>query len=329
MKTSGKTRLTLSLFAGLLVLCINASSAMAADIFAPPSEGCENLMAQSSNLCVQGNRDTLGAYLQELVDAHSSGQPSSGGGSSTLDEQRAQKTADNTPDPRALAYEEWARCKAAAPGKGPKGSAASSTNYDDACPLPPAPQRGNDQAQDPGRQPTTQDILYAAATIIHADGAGLYKRPLNVSYTNKYIPSIVAVTSPTQTHVINLLGHDITITLTATQYEWSWGDGTPNLVTTSTGSVWQDGMDLNTDPRLIRHYYTPPQGWRSMLDGPYPHEDREITLTTTWSGTATNPFTGETQTINGLVTTTETTGKFPLSHLVINNTDTWEEKQGH
>ena len=99
--------------------------------------------------------------------------------------------------------------------------------------------------------------------------------------------------------------------------------------TTSTGSVWQDGMDLNTDPRLIRHYYTPPQGWRSMLDGPYPHEDREITLTTTWSGTATNPFTGDTQTINGLVTTTETTGKFPLSHLVINNTDTWEEKQGH
>ena len=168
-----------------------------------------------------------------------------------------------------------------------------------------------------------------AATIIHADGAGLYKRPLNVSYTNKYIPSIVAVTSPTQTHVINLLGHEITITLTATQYVWSWGDGTPNLVTTSTGAVWQEGMDLNTDPRLIRHYYTPPQGWRSMLDGPYPHEDREITLTTTWSGTATNPFTGDTQTINGLVTTTETTGKFPLSHLVINNTDTWEEKQGH
>ena len=80
---------------------------------------------------------------------------------------------------------------------------------------------------------------------------------------------------------------------------------------------------------LFHDYYTPPQGWRSMLDGPYPHENREITLTTTWSGTVTNPFTGETQTINGLVTTTETTGPFPLSHLVINNTDTWEEKQGH
>ena len=177
--------------------------------------------------------------------------------------------------------------------------------------------------------PTTREILYYAATTIHADGAGLRKRPDGVSYTNRFVPTIVSVTNPTQTHVINLLGRDITITLTATNYEYSWGDGTPNTVTTSPGLAWEKGIDPNNDPRLIRHYYTPPQGWRSGFDGPYPHENRELTLTTTWKGTATNPFTGETQTINGLVTTTETTGKFPLSHLVINNTDTWEEKQGH
>ena len=177
--------------------------------------------------------------------------------------------------------------------------------------------------------PTTQEILYYAATTIHADGAGINKQPPTVSYTNRFVPTIVSVTSPTQTHVINLLGRDITITLTATNYEYSWGDGTPNTVTTSPGLAWEKGIDPNKDPRLIRHYYTPPLGWRSGFDGPYPHENREITLTTTWSGTATNPFTGETQTINGLVTTTETTGPFPLSHLVINNTDTWEEKQGH
>ena len=177
--------------------------------------------------------------------------------------------------------------------------------------------------------PTTQEILYYAATTIHADGAGINKQPPTVSYTNRFVPTIVSVTAPTQTHVINLLGRDITITLTATNYEYNWGDGTPNTVTTSPGLAWEKGIDPNKDPRLIRHYYTPPQGWRSGFDGPYPHENREITLTTTWSGTATNPFTGETQTINGLVTTTETTGPFPLSHLVINNTDTWEEKQGH
>ena len=311
------------------ILCTHLTISITGETVAQPIDNCTDNTGIQLGICINTDNDSLTVLAQQQKQIQSSGQPSSGGGSSTLDDQRAQKTADNTPDPRALAYEEWARCKASAPGTGPKGNAASSTNYDDACPLPPAPQHSNDKDQDPGRQPTTEDILYAAATIIHADGAGLYKRPLGVSYTNKFIPSIVAATSPTQTHVINLLGRDITITLTATNYEWNWGDGTANLVTASTGSVWSEGMDLNTDPNLIRHYYTPSQGWRSMLDGPYPHEDRDITLTTTWSGTATNPFTGETQTINGLVTTTETTGKFPLSHLVINNTDTWEEKQGH
>ena len=177
--------------------------------------------------------------------------------------------------------------------------------------------------------PTTREILLAASTLIHADGAGLYKRPADVSYTNKHIPTLVAATHPTQTHVINLLGHDITITLTATSYTWSWGDDTPDLTTTSPGVPWHKGMKPNTDPALIRHYYTPPNGWRSRFDGPYPKATRTITLTTTWAGTATNPFTGETQTINGLVTTTETTGPFRLSHLLISNTDTWEESQGH
>ncbi len=180
-----------------------------------------------------------------------------------------------------------------------------------------------------GQAPTTREILYYAATTIHADGAGLHKRPEGVSYTNKYIPTLVAATHPTQAHTVTLLGHDITVTLTATSYTWSWGDGTPDLTTTSPGMPWQEGMDPNTDPALIRHYYKAPDGWKSFLDGPYPYATRAITLTTTWAGTATNPFTGDTQTINGLVTTTETTGPFPLSQLIVNNTDTAEEKQGH
>ena len=139
----------------------------------------------------------------------------------------------------------------------------------------------------------------------------------------------MSVANPTQTHVINLLGHDITITLKATNYEWDWGDGTPHTITAYQGMVFEKGMDPNKDPALIRHYYTPPNGWRSRFDSPYPEATRTITLTTTWSGTATNPFTGETQTINGLVTTKETTGPFRLSHLIVSNTDTWEEKQGH
>ena len=208
-------------------------------------------------------------------------------------------------------------------GKGHEGIQSDGSTALYAC-RPVFPKTGES-----GWTPTTREILYYAATTIHADGAGLHKRPSKVSFTNKYIPTIVAATHPTQTHTINLLGHDITITLRATSYEWDWGDGTPNTVTAYHGMPYEKGMDLNKDPRLIRHYYTPPNGWRSRFDGPYPDATRTITLTTTWSGTATNPFTGETQTINGLVTTTETTGPFYLDHLTVSNTDTWEEKQGH
>ena len=194
------------------------------------------------------------------------------------------------------------------------------------CAYPP-PEPGEDA--NPERLPSTREILLSAANLINADGAGLHKRPEGVSYTNKYIPTLVAATHPTQTHTVTLLGRDITITLTATSYTWSWGDGTPDLTTTSPGMPWHEGMDPNSDPALIRHYYKAPNGWKSFLDGPYPSATRTITLTATWAGTATNPFTGETQTINGLVTTTETTGSFPLSQLIVNNTDTSEEKQGH
>ena len=226
-----------------------------------------------------------------------------------------------TPTAEADHYVDWAHC------------AADSQDPDvpdylrvAVCAYPP-PEHGEDT--NPQRLPSTREILLSAANLINADGAGLYKRPEGVSYTNKFIPTLVAATHPTQTHTVTLLGHDITITLTATSYTWSWGDGTPDLTTTSPGMPWQEGMDPNTDPALIRHYYKAPNGWKSFLDGPYPSATRTITLTTTWAGTATNPFTGDTQTINGLVTTTETTGPFPLGQLIVNNTDTSEEKQGH
>ena len=303
----------------LIISCANIQCAVADDANAPCTTANDNPFGFCADTTPGGiNANAWKNAHKELPSSDPNVPPP------TVNDRRATTTAEANP---AASSQPFKRCVEVFVGKAANSPIVSDDATVVRCELPPDPEGGPNQ--DPGRVPTTRDILFMASTIIHADGAGLYKRPLNVSYTNKYIPSIVAVTSPTQTHIINLLGHDITITLTATQYEWSWGDGTPNLVTTSTGSVWQDGMDLNTDPNLIRHYYTPPQGWRSMLDGPYPHEDREITLTTTWSGTLTNPFTGDTQTINGLVTTTETTGKFPLSHLVINNTDTWEEKQGH
>ena len=243
---------------------------------------------------------------------------------STPEDDKSRLTAEGAATPEAQRYWNWARCASVSIGTAPNDGHVS----DEDCSLPIDPTTGT-VTREPTQLPTTRDLLLAAATTIHADGAGLHKRPEGVSYTNKYIPTLVAATHPTQTHTVTLLGHDITVTLTATSYTWSWGDGTPDLTTTSPGMPWQEGMDPNTDPALIRHYYTAPNGWKSFLDGPYPYATRTITLTTTWAGTATNPFTGDTQTINGLVTTTETTGPFPLGQLIVNNTDTAEEKQGH
>lgn len=49
-----------------------------------------------------------------------------------------------------------------------------------------------------GAVPTTREILYYAAATIHADGAGLRKRPDGVSYTNRRIPTLVTLPKPTQ-----------------------------------------------------------------------------------------------------------------------------------
>ena len=320
MATISKMLCVIGITAGSLLMLGHASASFADSI--PTS--CDTESGALSGFCASSTPGGIQAEVWRKDHDQDSSQQ--GDNNSTVGDQRPRKTAEGEVDPAAAPYKDPARCMNVYVNKAPNSPVVSDDDTVDNCPLPSDPDGGS---QDPGRIPTTRDILYLAATTIHPDGAGLYKRPEGVSYTNKYIPTLVAATHPTQTHTVTLLGHDITITLTATSYTWSWGDGTPDLTTTSPGMPWQEGMDPNTDPALIRHYYKAPNGWKSFLDGPYPYATRTITLTTTWAGTATNPFTGDTQTINGLVTTTETTGPFPLGQLIVNNTDTSEEKQGH
>ena len=306
---------------------ISAGIALADSSTIPPTSSCADAFGSQLGFCADGSNDAANIYLQEQQKYHIPIEQPSLGYPWTLDDQRNQLTAEGAFDPAATSYKGPARCMNVYVNKAPNSPTVSDDNTVDNCPLPSDPDGGSNQ--DPGRIPTTRDILYLAATTIHPDGAGLHKRPEGVSYTNKYIPTLVAATRPTQTHVVTMFGREVTVTFTATSYTWSWGDGSPDVTTTSPGMPWHEGMDPDTDPALIRHYYKAPNGWKSFLDGPYPSATRTITLTTTWAGTATNPFTGDTQTINGLVTTTETTGPFPLGQLIVNNTDTSEEKQGH
>ena len=317
MATISRTLCLIGLTLGSLLMLGQASASFADGI--PTS--CDIESGAPSGFCASSTPGGIkaGAWRED----HDQDSSPQGNNNSTVGDQRAQLTADAAASPEARTYAEDDQCD---------GRTMHTVTLPDGSESSPfvcahITRKGNGDTA--GQLPTTREILYYAATTIHADGAGLHKRPEGVSYTNKYIPTLVAATHPTQAHTVTLLGHDITVTLTATSYTWSWGDGTPDVTTTSPGMPWQEGMDPNTDPALIRHYYKAPNGWKSFLDGPYPSATRTITLTTTWAGTATNPFTGDTQTINGLVTTTETTGPFPLGQLIVNNTDTAEEKQGH
>ena len=73
----------------------------------------------------------------------------------------------------------------------------------------------------PSTPPSTRTILRRAAATVHADGAGINKQPPGVSYTNRFVPTIVSVTNPTQTHTVTLFGREVTVTFTAMSYEWN------------------------------------------------------------------------------------------------------------
>ncbi|MDC4233988.1 hypothetical protein M3T53_09835, partial [Actinomyces sp. B33] len=155
--------------------------------------------------------------------------------------------------------------------------------------------------------PSASDILITAASTIDAHGAGLTIQPARASYIN--IPTLAHAASPTQTLTTTVLGHPVTIVLEATSFSFDFGDGSPPVVSASPGAPWPDTTN--------QHTYT------------HPMDSVRITLTTTWAGTATSPFTGQTATINGLVTTTETSNPFPVKRAHIILTDTADERPRH
>ena len=158
--------------------------------------------------------------------------------------------------------------------------------------------------------------MRTALARVPVSGAGLLWQPREKSYTNAGVPTIVYAATPSQTHTASLFGREVVITLTASQYSYDFGDGTAPLVTSRAGEPWRRG---NKEARLTHHYEETTSGG----------ERRVITLTTTWDATTTNPFTGQTLTLPSIITTTERSDPFPVSHLRIDLTDTADEQDGH
>ena len=203
---------------------------------------------------------------------------------------------------------------------GDAGAASSHCQYvPGPAPTTPTADEGepaDEESGGVGEAPSTETIVRTALARVAVSGAGLSWQPRKKSYTNVGVPTIVYATAPSQTHTASLFGHEVVITLTASQYSYDFGDGTPPLVTSRAGEPWRRG---NKEARLTHHYEETTSGG----------ERRVITLTTTWDATTTNPFTGETLTLPAVVTTTERSDPFPVSHLRIDLTDTADEQDGH
>lgn len=138
--------------------------------------------------------------------------------------------------------------------------------------------------------PDATALLEYAVARVQASGAGLVKQPTWDTLID--VPTLVYVTSPTQTLTTTLFGAPVTITLEATRFSYDFGDGSAPLVTTDPGAPYP--------ATRVYHTYQRKQ------------HDVVITLTTTWRGSVTSPFDGSTASLNGAVTTVESTQPFTV-----------------
>ena len=321
-----------------------AALALALTLFAPPAA------ADDPNFSMKGERDDGGSGPAVTVEATQRSSTAHGGAPSSLvgggSGGSGGGSADNAPavpagsgapvgsgggpsvpggrvsgGPLVLVCtgeREGIPGSAARPGDA--GAASSHCQYvaGTAPTTPPADEDGG-PADDGGEgeaPPSTEAIVRTALARVPVSGAGLSWQPRKKSYTNVGVPTIVYAAAPTQSHTTTLFGREVSITLTASRFSYDFGDSTAPLVTSRAGEPWRRG---NKEARLTHHYEEVTRG----------EERRTITLTTTWDATTTNPFTGETLTLPAVVTTTEESDPFPVSHLRIDLTDTADEQDGH
>ncbi len=148
------------------------------------------------------------------------------------------------------------------------------------------------QGSDLGAQPTTDEIIEQFMTTVRARGSGLVVQPERIAFTG--IPTLAHASSPTQVLSTRVFNETVEISLTATQFSFDFGDKSPPVTSPVPGAPWPD--------QTISHSFS------------LPAKQRHVTLTTTWSGEITNPFTGEHRVIPNLVTTVERSQAITVTH---------------
>ena len=161
--------------------------------------------------------------------------------------------------------------------------------------------------QPAGAGPQTVTITTRQAATLIASGSGITRQPPGAKVVIS--KAFIVYTDPSPRHqTTTILGTTVEIEFTPTSYTWNWGDGT----TTTT-----------TDPghphphQTVTHHYK------------HTAQDITTTLTTTWT-TRYRPQ-GDTnwRTIDGTITTNETSTPYDLVRIITYLTDDAEQAQGH
>ena len=171
-----------------------------------------------------------------------------------------------------------------------------------------APNRPTQPAEPTGGgTPRTITITTRQAATLIASGSGITRQPPGPQVVIS--KAFIVYTDPTPRHqTTTILGTPIEVEFTPVSYTWTWGDGT-TTTTTDPGHPYPN--------QTVTHHYQ--------------HTATSVTttLTTTWT-TRFRPA-GETQwrTIDGTITTTETSTPYDLVRIVTYLTDDAEQAQGH
>ena len=145
-----------------------------------------------------------------------------------------------------------------------------------------------------------------AATLI-ASGSGITRQPPGPQVVIS--KAFIVYTDPTPRHqTTTILGTPIEVEFTPVSYTWTWGDGT-TTTTTDPGHPYPN--------QTVTHHYQ------------HTATGVTTTLTTTWT-TRYRPQGDTTwRTIDGTITTTETSTPYDLVRIITYLTDDAEQAQGH
>ena len=166
------------------------------------------------------------------------------------------------------------------------------------------------QPQEPttaGGGPRVVTITTREAATLIAAGSGITRQPPGPQVIIS--KAFIVYTDPTPRYqTTTILGTTIEVEFTPTSYTWNWGDAT----TTTT-----------TDPGHPYPHHTVTHHYQHTATGV------TTTLTTTWTTRYRPQGEATWRTIDGTITTTETSTPYDLVRIITYLTDDAEEAQGH